>query len=107
MLGIESSTECGPRLDGNGAAAQEAMPAGGNSTRFDSLAAHFGELGISGQGLETAAQGMPLVGPVIGAASTQLSSEYTSHACICSWRWFSCSCQHCWVLWQAPNGEVF
>ena len=70
MLGIESSTECGPRLDGNGAAAQEAMPAGGNSTRFDSLAAHFGELGISGQGLETAAQGMPLVGPVIGAAGT-------------------------------------
>ncbi|CAK0783737.1 hypothetical protein CVIRNUC_006936 [Coccomyxa viridis] len=46
---------------------QEAMPAGGNSTRFDSLAAHFGELGISGQGLETAAQGMPLVGPVIGS----------------------------------------
>ena len=61
---------CATRLSSSDAAVQEAMPAGGKSTRFDSLAAHFGELGISGQGLETAAQGMPLVGPVIGVTST-------------------------------------
>ncbi len=33
---------------------------------FDSLATFFGELGITAQGLETAAQGSPLVGPLIG-----------------------------------------
>ena len=38
---------------------------------FDSLAAHFGELGISGQGLESAAQGSPLIGPLIGAYTAQ------------------------------------
>ena len=37
-----------------------------STARFDNLAAHFGELGISGQGLETAAQGSPLAGPLIG-----------------------------------------
>ena len=37
-----------------------------SSACFDSLAAHLGELGITGQGLETAAQGSPLVGPFIG-----------------------------------------
>lgn len=42
-----------------------------SSARFDCLAAHFGELGISRQGLETAAQGSPLIGPLIGACTAQ------------------------------------
>ena len=42
-------------------------PVMASSACFDSLAAHFGELGITGQGLEMAAQGCPLMGPVIGA----------------------------------------
>ena len=37
-----------------------------SSARFESLAAHFGELGITGQGLEIAAQSCPLVGPFVG-----------------------------------------
>lgn len=37
-----------------------------SSACFESLAAHIGELGITGQGLEIAAQGCPLVGPFIG-----------------------------------------
>ena len=42
-----------------------------STARFDNLTAHFGELGISGQGLETAAQGSPLVGPLIGMRTAQ------------------------------------
>ena len=40
------------------------------------------ELGISGQGLETAAQGSPLVGPLIGMRTAQnlLNAESTSQS---------------------------
>ena len=49
---------------------------------FDNLAAHFGELGIPGQGLETAAQGSPLVGPLIGMRTAQnlFNAESTSQS---------------------------
>jgi hypothetical protein len=33
---------------------------------FQGMVPHFGELAITGKGLETAAQGSPLVGPIIG-----------------------------------------
>ena len=46
-------------------------PGVASSACFDSLAAHLGELGITGQGLETAAQGSPLVGPFIGVPNSR------------------------------------
>ena len=42
---------------------------------FQGIVSHFGELGITGKGLETAAQGSPLVGPII-------SESPVSQACL-------------------------
>jgi hypothetical protein len=40
----------------------------GGASFFEGFVSHFGELGITGQGLEVAAQGSPLVGPIISAS---------------------------------------
>ena len=45
----------------------ERGPSSGGASFFEGFVAHFGELGITGQGLEVAAQGSPLVGPIISA----------------------------------------
>ena len=84
------------------------------------MVSHFGDLGITGKGLETAAQGSPLVGPIIGAwgsashgcltsrnlgwvsGSSRRPQEYgfigSEEACMHAW-----SIQAHWRIWGPPN----
>ena len=50
---------------------QERAPSNG-AAFFEGFVSHFGDLDITGQGLEVAAQGSPLVGPIISASPPRL-----------------------------------
>ena len=66
-----------------------ASPGDSTTAFLDGLTERLGALGISGKGLEVAAQGSPLVGPIIRARPLNppclhfcfMCSNYNSHLC--------------------------
>lgn len=81
------------------------MSGSGGAAYFEGFVSHFGELDITGQGLEVAAQGSPLVGPIISAPPPSHSKHIASSATHCNNRpicraacMWTCNARHMLVL---------